>query len=88
MDGPTIGALTVRDQVVIATRFGFRIEHGSVVGLNSRPEQIRSVANASLKRLGVERLDLFYQHPRRYRAASGFRRPVRAPSAVPTRSTR
>ncbi|MET7354087.1 aldo/keto reductase [Streptomyces mirabilis] len=52
----------VRDQVVIATKFGFRIEDGASVGLNSRPEQIRSVANASLKRLGVERLDLFYQH--------------------------
>jgi aryl-alcohol dehydrogenase-like predicted oxidoreductase len=52
----------VRDQVVIATKFGFRIENGASVGLNSRPEQIRSVANASLKRLGVERLDLFYQH--------------------------
>ncbi|MFF7473392.1 aldo/keto reductase [Streptomyces sp. NPDC008092] len=52
----------VRDEVVIATKFGFRIEDGSVVGLNSRPEQIRSVATASLKRLGVERLDLFYQH--------------------------
>ncbi|MFF7073416.1 aldo/keto reductase [Streptomyces pseudovenezuelae] len=52
----------MRDQVVIATKFGFRIENGASVGLNSRPEQIRSVANASLKRLGVERLDLFYQH--------------------------
>lgn len=52
----------VRDQVVIATKFGFRIENGASVGLNSRPEQIRSVANASLKRLGVDRLDLFYQH--------------------------
>ncbi|MFF1720444.1 aldo/keto reductase [Streptomyces sviceus] len=52
----------VRDEVVIATKFGFRIENGASVGLNSRPEQIRSVATASLKRLGVERLDLFYQH--------------------------
>ena len=52
----------VRDQVVIATKFGFRIEDGAAVGLNSRPEQIRSVATASLNRLGVERLDLFYQH--------------------------
>jgi aryl-alcohol dehydrogenase-like predicted oxidoreductase len=52
----------VRDQVVIATKFGFRIENGASVGLNSRPEQIRSVATASLKRLRVERLDLFYQH--------------------------
>ncbi|MFI1034510.1 aldo/keto reductase [Streptomyces sp. NPDC020951] len=52
----------VRDQVVIATKFGFRIEGGAAVGLNSRPEQIRSVATASLRRLGVETLDLFYQH--------------------------
>ena len=52
----------VRDQVVIATKFGFRIENGASAGLNSRPEQIRSVATASLERLGVERLDLFYQH--------------------------
>ncbi|MGW7206584.1 aldo/keto reductase [Streptomyces sp. NPDC054837] len=56
-------ALTpVREQVVIATKFGFRIENGASVGLNSRPEQIRAVATASLERLGVERLDLFYQH--------------------------
>ncbi|MEU4878712.1 aldo/keto reductase [Streptomyces sp. NPDC021608] len=52
----------VRDQVVIATKFGFRIEDGRPVGLNSRPEQIRAVATASLERLGVERIDLFYQH--------------------------
>ncbi|WP_086560914.1 aldo/keto reductase [Streptomyces africanus] len=52
----------VRDQVVIATKFGFRIENGAPAGLNSRPEQIRAVAAASLKRLGVDRLDLFYQH--------------------------
>lgn len=52
----------VRDQVVIATKFGFRIENGAPAGLNSRPEQIRAVAAASLKRLGVERFDLFYQH--------------------------
>ncbi|MCX5366771.1 aldo/keto reductase [Streptomyces sp. NBC_00124] len=56
-------ALTpVREQVVIATKFGFRIENGASVGLNSRPEQIRAVATASLERLGVERIDLFYQH--------------------------
>ncbi|MFJ9026182.1 aldo/keto reductase [Streptomyces sp. NPDC102259] len=52
----------VRDQAVIATKFGFRIEDGASVGLNSRPEQIRAVATASLKRLRVETLDLFYQH--------------------------
>jgi len=52
----------VRDQVMIATKFGFNIEDGKSVGLNSRPEQIRKVAEASLKRLGVEVIDLFYQH--------------------------
>ncbi|MDH6437448.1 aryl-alcohol dehydrogenase-like predicted oxidoreductase [Streptomyces sp. SAI-144] len=52
----------VRDQVVIATKFGFRIENGASVGLDSRPERIRAVATASLERLGVERIDLFYQH--------------------------
>ncbi|MCW8380563.1 aldo/keto reductase [Streptomyces justiciae] len=52
----------VRDQVVIATKFGFRIEDGAPVGPDSRPERIRAVATASLKRLGVERIDLFYQH--------------------------
>ncbi|MFF1294676.1 MULTISPECIES: aldo/keto reductase [unclassified Streptomyces] len=56
-------ALTpVREQVVIATKFGFRIENGASVGLDSRPEQIRAVATASLERLGVECIDLFYQH--------------------------
>ncbi|MBV1942681.1 aldo/keto reductase [Streptomyces sp. BV286] len=52
----------VRDQTVIATKFGFRIENGAPAGLDSRPEQIRAVAAASLKRLRVETLDLFYQH--------------------------
>lgn len=52
----------LRDQVVIATKFGFRIENGAPAGLDSRPEQIRAVAHASLKRLGVETIDLFYQH--------------------------
>ncbi|WP_069767301.1 aldo/keto reductase [Streptomyces sp. LUP30] len=52
----------VRDQAVIATKFGFRIENGAPAGLDSRPERIRAVATASLKRLRVETLDLFYQH--------------------------
>ena len=52
----------VRDQVVIATKFGFRIENGQQAGLDSRPEHIREVADASLKRLGTDRIDLFYQH--------------------------
>ncbi|MBU2664827.1 aldo/keto reductase [Actinoplanes bogorensis] len=49
----------VRDQVVIATKFGFAIGTG---GLNSRPDHIKEVADASLKRLRTDRLDLFYQH--------------------------
>jgi aryl-alcohol dehydrogenase-like predicted oxidoreductase len=52
----------VRDQVVIATKFGWRIENGRPVGLDSRPEQIKRVADASLARLRTEAIDLFYQH--------------------------
>ncbi|MEG3124114.1 aldo/keto reductase [Sphingomonas sp. GB1N7] len=52
----------VRDRVTIATKFGFDIVDGKNVGTNSRPEHIRAVADASLKRLGVDTIDLFYQH--------------------------
>ena len=54
----------VRDQVVIATKFGFDIDpkDGKQRGLNSRPEHIKQVALASLKRLKTEVIDLFYQH--------------------------
>src|SRR6476620_2329410 len=52
----------VRDQVAIATKFGFNIEHGKMAGLNSHPSQIRALADASLKRLRTDRIDLFYQH--------------------------
>jgi aryl-alcohol dehydrogenase-like predicted oxidoreductase len=52
----------VRDRVVIATKFGFRIEDGKQAGLDSRPEHIREVADASLRRLRTDRIDLFYQH--------------------------
>ena len=52
----------VRDQVVIATKFGFTFEDGKLAGLDSRPAHIREVADASLKRLGTDRIDLFYQH--------------------------
>ncbi|HEX6802493.1 MAG TPA: aldo/keto reductase [Terriglobales bacterium] len=51
-----------RDQVVIATKFGFKIENGRQAGLDSRPEHIKDVANASLKRLKTDVIDLFYQH--------------------------
>jgi aryl-alcohol dehydrogenase-like predicted oxidoreductase len=51
-----------RDKIAIATKFGFNIVDGKQAGLNSRPEYIREVCNASLKRLGVEVIDLFYQH--------------------------
>jgi aryl-alcohol dehydrogenase-like predicted oxidoreductase len=52
----------IRDQVVIATKFGWRIEDGKSVGLDSRPEQIRRVAEQSLRRLRTDVIDLFYQH--------------------------
>jgi aryl-alcohol dehydrogenase-like predicted oxidoreductase len=50
----------LRDQVVIATKFGFKLD--SQGGLDSRPAHIREVAEASLKRLKIETIDLFYQH--------------------------
>src|SRR5213083_3182477 len=52
----------VRDQVVIATKFGFKFEGGKQSGLDSRPQHIREVAEASLKRLKTDRIDLLYQH--------------------------
>jgi aryl-alcohol dehydrogenase-like predicted oxidoreductase len=52
----------VREEVVIATKFGWRIENGKSVGLDSSPEQIKRVADESLRRLRVDTLDLFYQH--------------------------
>ena len=52
----------IRDQVVIATKFGWRLEDGTAVGLDSSPEQIRRVAEASLKRLRTDVIDLIYQH--------------------------
>src|SRR5438309_2608000 len=51
-----------REQVVIATKFGFRFEDGKQAGLDSRPEHIKEVADASLSRLKTDRIDLFYQH--------------------------
>src|SRR5499426_3946885 len=52
----------VRDRVVIATKFGFKIENGKQAGLDSRPGHVREVAEASLKRLKTDRIDLLYQH--------------------------
>jgi aryl-alcohol dehydrogenase-like predicted oxidoreductase len=51
-----------RDHVAIATKFGFKFEAGGQRGLDSRPTHIHEVAEASLKRLKVEAIDLFYQH--------------------------
>jgi aryl-alcohol dehydrogenase-like predicted oxidoreductase len=52
-----------RDHVVVATKFGFAIdEQGNQTGLSSRPDHIKQVADASLRRLRVEAIDLFYQH--------------------------
>ena len=52
----------VRDRVVIATKFGFKFEGGKQTGVDSRPSHVREVAEASLKRLGTDRIDLLYQH--------------------------
>ena len=52
----------IRDQVVIATKFGIDIDGKGPSGMDSRPEHIREVAEASLRRLRTDRIDLFYQH--------------------------
>ncbi len=55
----------IRDKVIIATKFGFDINSETAArtgGLNSRPNHIKAVAEASLKRLRTDRIDLFYQH--------------------------
>jgi aryl-alcohol dehydrogenase-like predicted oxidoreductase len=57
----------VRDEIVIATKFGFKISDqgegaARMIGVDSRPEHVRAVAEASLRRLGVAVIDLFYQH--------------------------
>ncbi|MFJ5329064.1 aldo/keto reductase [Pectobacterium versatile] len=51
-----------RDKVIIATKFGFRLENGAITGVDSRPENIRTVVEASLKSLKTDYIDLFYQH--------------------------
>ena len=51
-----------RDRVVIATKFGFKFENGKQAGLDSRPSHVREVAEAALKRLDTDRIDLLYQH--------------------------
>jgi aryl-alcohol dehydrogenase-like predicted oxidoreductase len=51
-----------REDVIIATKFGFKIQDGKQAGVNSRPAHIREVAEASLKRLKTDVIDLFYQH--------------------------
>ncbi|KXF79176.1 aldo/keto reductase [Paramesorhizobium deserti] len=61
------GLKEVRDRVVIATKFGFKIDPAKqgaegIIGVDSRPQNVKAVAEASLKRLGVDVIDLFYQH--------------------------
>lgn len=51
-----------RDRLVIATKFGFRIEDGGYHGVDSSPENVRRACEGSLKRLGIETIDLYYQH--------------------------
>jgi aryl-alcohol dehydrogenase-like predicted oxidoreductase len=51
-----------RDRVVIATKFGFKIENGVIAGMDSRPEHIREAVEGSLRRLATDHIDLLYQH--------------------------
>ena len=53
-----------RDDVVIATKFGFKIENGAMAGVDGTPENVRRACDASLERLGIDTIDLFYQHRR------------------------
>ena len=53
---------SARDRVVIATKFGFRIENGAIIGSDSRPESVRAAAEGSLHRLGTDHIDLLFQH--------------------------
>lgn len=54
--------MPLRDEVQIATKFGFNIANGKIAGLNSHPDQIRKVVEASLKSLRTDHIDLLYQH--------------------------
>jgi len=51
-----------RERVIIATKFGFRFENGKLVGTDSRPEHVKEVAEESMRRLGTDHIDLYYQH--------------------------
>jgi len=50
-----------RDRVVLATKFGFKLENGANTGLDSRPEHVREAVEGSLRRLATDRIDLLYQ---------------------------
>jgi aryl-alcohol dehydrogenase-like predicted oxidoreductase len=51
-----------RDRVIVATKFGFRIENGAIAGLDSRPSHVREAVEGSLRRLATDHIDLLYQH--------------------------
>ena len=51
-----------RDKLIVATKFGFRIAEGKITGVDSSPANVRRACDASLKRLGIETIDLYYQH--------------------------
>ncbi|MBA3993288.1 MAG: aldo/keto reductase [Cyanobacteria bacterium DS2.3.42] len=51
-----------RDRAIVATKFGFKIENGVTKGPDSHPKRVKEVADESLKRLGIDHIDLFYQH--------------------------
>jgi len=51
-----------RDKAIVATKFGFKIENGLITDTNSHPKRVKEVVDESLKRLGIDHIDLFYQH--------------------------
>jgi aryl-alcohol dehydrogenase-like predicted oxidoreductase len=51
-----------REKAIVATKFGFKVENGVITGTNSHPKRVKEVADESLQRLGIDHIDLFYQH--------------------------
>jgi aryl-alcohol dehydrogenase-like predicted oxidoreductase len=84
-----------RDEVVLATKFGNeRAEDGTRLGINGKPEYVRTACDASLQRLGVDHIDLYYQHRRRtvpiedtWVPTATWSRPARCATAASPRRT-
>jgi aryl-alcohol dehydrogenase-like predicted oxidoreductase len=59
-----------RESVVVATKFGFRLENGRRTGIDSSPANVRRACDGSLRRLGIDRIDLYYVCPKEHEIVS------------------